>query len=389
MDKAKPIKEKVVKEKVIKEKIVKVKPIKEKVVKAKKVEIIDEKKNIEFLVDKYNPSSIENLVNSENNYFHKSILKKLKIISEDDGMPHIIFYGNPGSGKKTIIRLFLEMIFDKSVYMIDNSKYIIKSPSSVETTVIIKQSDHHIIIEPNNNNNFDRYLIQDVVKKYAKKYPLSIFEKKRTFKTVQINNLDNLSYYAQTSLRRTMEIYSSSTRFIMWCYSLSKVIEPLRSRCLCIHVPVQTDEALKEFIFPIIKLENIEIPTETINNIVSSSNGNIKKILWKLDLFKHHGRTNNSYDIEMQKLIYEISNGNNIKIIRDHIYSMMITNISSNTIIKDILTFLLEKYSYIHIHKKIKIIDSACEYEYRVCKGRRHIIHIETFIENVIVILKE
>jgi replication factor C subunit 3/5 len=319
-------------------------------------------------------------------FFNRNIFKKLKKISEDDSMPHIIFYGNPGSGKKTMINLFLEMIFDKSIYKLDDSKYMVISSGNIENEVIVKQSDHHIIIEPN-NNNFDRYLIQDIVKEYAKKYPLSIFEKNRTFKAVQINYLDNLSYYAQTSLRRTIEKYSKTCRFVMWCYSLSKVIEPLRSRCLCIHVPTQTNDELSKWIFNICALEKINLPLEYMDKIVETSNGNLKDILWKLDLYKNCGKIDNAYKYAVHSLINEVMGNANIQIIRDYIYKMMITNITSNMIIKDILNIILQLNQDLTIEQRTNIIESASEYEYRLSKSRRDIIHIETFIMNIIKIL--
>ena len=381
--------------------------------------------NIEFLVDKYIPNNIddifeknifkddkedENIFNLKYNnafnklnedpkydnwvynsypskcYFHREIYKKLKNISEDDGLPHIIFYGNQGSGKKTMINLFLEMIYDKSIYKLDDSKYTVISSGNIENEVIVKQSDHHIIIEPN-NNNFDRYLIQDIVKEYAKKYPLTIFEKNRTFKTVQINYLDNLSYYAQTSLRRTIEKYSKTCRFVMWCYSLSKVIEPLRSRCLCIHVPTQTNDELIKWIFNISVLENIKITPAILNKILDTSNGNLKDILWKLDLYKNCNKVDNAYKVAINALIDEIKGDGDIQTIRDYIYKMMITNITSNTIIKDILNIILQTTDNLTCEQRTEIIKNASEYEYRLSKGRRDIIHIEAFIISIILII--
>lgn len=365
-----------------------------------------------YLVDKYIPKNIDDIFTPENEYlkeitneniknnwknnipskcyFHGEIFENLKKISSDDGMPHIIFYGNPGSGKKTMINLFLEMIFDKSIYKLNDSKYTVISSGNIENEIIVKQSDHHIIIEPN-NNNFDRYLIQDIVKEYAKKYPLNIFEKSKSFKMVQINHLDNLSYYAQTSLRRTIEKYSKTCRFIMWCYSLSKVIEPLRSRCLCIHVPTQTNEELAEWIFNIASIEKINISLSVMNKILSSSSGNLKDILWKLDLYQHCGKVYNGYEVALAKLIKEIFTKSDIEVIRDYVYKMMITNISSNIIIKDILDIILVKLSKDNnsIEKSTKIIDFASEFEYRLSKGRRDIIHIEAFIMNVINTINE
>jgi len=363
---------------------------------------------VDFLVDKYIPENVDDIIDPLYDYyddmvgkinndwklrspskcfFHKDILHQLKTISCDDCLPHIIFYGNPGSGKKTLINLFLEQIFDKSIYNLDDSKYNVISSGNIENEVIVKQSDHHIIIEPG-NNNFDRYLIQDIVKEYARRYPLCIFESSREFKMVQINYLDNLSYYAQTSLRRTIEKYSKTCRFVMWCYSLSKVIEPLRSRCLCIHVPTQTEEELIKWTFNIASLEKIKLNFNVLSNIVESSGGNLKDILWKLDMYKYCGKITNCYQSALNCLIDEIFNRHDILTIRDYIYKMMITGITSGIIIKDIFNIILVKISDYPKDKIIKIINYASLYEYRLSKGRRDIIHIETFIENVINTLK-
>ena len=194
-----------------------------------------------FFVDKHVPQNVDDLV------FHKKELELLKKMSQDESIPHIIFYGPDGAGKKTLIRLFLEMLYDSEVNKLDDSIYKVSGSGNSNTDIIIKQSNYHIVIEPN-NTNFDRYLIQDVVKEYAKKVPLNVFTAKKCFKTVLINNVDNLSYYAQTSLRRTMEKYSSTCRFIMWCKSLSRVIDPIRSRCYCFRIPAPSDGDMIELI---------------------------------------------------------------------------------------------------------------------------------------------
>lgn len=379
----------------------------------KKVSTSSKNAPIEYLVDKYIPSDINDLItphdkymkqlelktpNSFNNkwismppnkcFFHKEIMERLVEISKDDELPHIIFYGNPGTGKKTLVNLFLEVVFDKSIYKLDDSKYSVTSSGNVETEVIVKQSDYHIIIEPNNNNH-DRYLIQYIVKEYAKRFPLCIYEKSRSFKMVQINHLDNLSYYAQTSLRRTIEKYSKTCRFIMWCHSLSKVIEPLRSRCLCIHVPTQSDDQLITWAHHINLMSNIKIPWNLLDQIISSSGGDIKNILWKMDLYKHCGRIKNNYYQMLDAIINEIFGEQRVWILRSCVYDMMISNVSTNVIIKDILNVILSKVSMYPVRAIMEILDVTCKYEYRLSKGRRHIIHIETFLEKIIQILKK
>src|SRR3990170_3969521 len=112
----------------------------------------------------------------------------LETMSQDESIPHIIFYGPEGSGKKTIIDLFLTMIYGEEVLKTNDSIYKVSGSGNSSTDISIKQSNYHIIIEPN-NNNFDRYLIQDVVKEYAKKVPLNVFTSNKSFKVVLINNV--------------------------------------------------------------------------------------------------------------------------------------------------------------------------------------------------------
>ena len=89
-------------------------------------------------------------------------------MSKDGDVPNIIFYGPDGSRKSTVIRLFLEMIYDKDINKGIKVIYNVTGSGNITTEIKIKQSNYHIIIEPN-NNNFDRYLVQDVCKRICKK----------------------------------------------------------------------------------------------------------------------------------------------------------------------------------------------------------------------------
>jgi DNA polymerase III delta prime subunit len=111
-------------------------------------------------------------------------------MSKDEAIPHIIFYGPEGSGKKTMIRLFLEMLFDSSVHRTVDVAYKVSGSTSKNKVEKIKQSNYHIVINPK-NNNYDRYLIHDIVKEYAKRKSLGAYKTDRSFKVVSINNLDN------------------------------------------------------------------------------------------------------------------------------------------------------------------------------------------------------
>ncbi len=335
-----------------------------------------------FFIDKYRPKS-------ENDaYFHKDIIKKLKVMSEDDSIPHIIFYGPEGSGKNTVINMFLEMIYDKYVHNLSDAIYTVTGSGNSVTQVTIKQSNYHIIIEPN-NNNFDRYLIQDIVKEYAKRIPLGIFTKKRHFNTVLINNVDNLSYYAQTSLRRTMEIYSGTCRFIMWCGSLSKVIDPLKSRCYCFRLKAPSDDELFEYLLHVSAKEYLVLKLKDYHKILELAEGNIKKALWLLELTKLNESFTTTYDEIIEAVVKLMLSASMKEIIniRDLLYKIMITNITGSQIIKDVVKKIMCEKS-VTLKSKIDIVELAAKYEHNLIRGRREIIHLEAFMTHAIATLK-
>lgn len=329
-----------------------------------------------FFVDKYSPDKSDTVI------FHKKELDILKKMTENDSVPHIIFYGPGGSGKKTLIKQFLSMLFSDEVHNITNSTYKVHGSGNIPSDVVIKQSNYHIIIEPN-NNNFDRYLIQDVVKEYAKKAPLNVLVSARSFKVVEINNLDNMSYYAQTSLRRTMEKYSGTCRFIMYCKSLSRVIDPIRSRCYCFRINAPSDDEMVELIANVACNEKMKLTLRDYYEIIKQGHGDIKKVLWLLQLKSMDEPLTTSFDATITEVVDKIllCDLSLISKIRTILYDIMITGISGTDIIKNILRELFSKKSEIlSDYAKKNIVNVAARYEHNLIRGRREIMHLDGFI---------
>jgi replication factor C subunit 3/5 len=337
------------------------------------------------IIDKYAPKTIKETL------IHKNILELLEFISKDDSIPHIIFYGAEGVGKRRIIKLFLEMLYGEGVNNIEENTYNICGSGNKVKEVQIKQSNYHILIN-SDDKNFDKYLIQDIVKEYAKKIQINLFKSNKIFKSVIINSIDNFSYYAQTSLRRTLDKYSGTGRFIMWCKSLSKVLEPLKSRCICIRIPSPTYEELFKLAHKVASNEKIYLSLNDYNNIITNSNGSIRKLLWKLNLIK----TNNNdtqFDNPIDETIDQIvkliikCDLDEINNIRNLIYNLIITNIEPVNIFRYIFKHLLNQLSNIDEQKTIQIINLASIYDHNLSRRRREIIHIEAFIINTMRIL--
>lgn len=338
-----------------------------------------------FLIDKYKPTC------ENESSFHKNILDMLKIMSKDDAIPHIIFYGPESSGKKTMINMFLSMLFGPNVYNTKDVSYDIVGSGGKKTTEKIKQSNYHIIINPK-NTNYDRYLLKDIVKEYAKRKTLNtILEKKsKQFKLVLINDLDNLSFCVQAALRRTMERYNDKCRFIMCSKSLSKVIEPLQSRCVCIRVPSPTDDEIFMYLLKISIKEKIEIKSLTeYDKIIKSANGNIKNALWRLQYKQFGYEYTNGFIESVQEMADLLLSGGGLELvdtIRNIFYSLTITNFNGNTILKSLIETL---YDSDKLTDKIrqKILEKGQETEYGLVRGRREIYHFDDFIISVLKIM--
>jgi len=299
-------------------------------------------------------------------------------------LQHLVVYGPKGCGKEYIVENFLKKIYGN--IETNDIEYTITGYSNTKEKVMIKQSKYHILIEPN-NNGFDKYLIQEIIQEYAKAENLTIFKYKKLFKIVVINKIDNLSYSAQASLRRTMEKYADICKFIFICDQLSKVIEPLRSRCLLIRVPLPTKDQIVESLLQISVRENINISIDEYNKILDNCDYQVNNAIWMLESKRLGIKNENSWtDVidQMVNLFFEIGVLNNdnltnfLKKIREYFYILFITNLDIKKILNSFMTEFVKKVDNLDL--KFEVINIVSEYEVRICEGTRYIVHIEAMM---------
>lgn len=336
-----------------------------------------------FLADEFTPQTYRKT------FFHKEIYERLDTMSKDNSIPHVIFHGPPGSGKKTMINIFLKMIYGDSVNKLYTTTCNIAGSGSRTKKEFIQNSDHHIIINPT-GTNFDRYIVHEIVKKYAASNTIELTQNPNSkFKTIQISNLEILSHSAQTSLRRMIEVNASTCRFIMWCDNLDNVIGPLKSRCVCIRVPRPSSDELFSYVVYLSLKKKFNPKLESMIDIVDYSERNIKTAIWCLQMHMLGYDYKTNYDDAINQIVEYILSCDLRKIedIRDTFFNMWITNYEGIKIMKDILKKIISSKK-LSEECKLNIILKTSQIEYNMLRGRRQIIHFDSFVTHVMKIIK-
>ena len=175
-----------------------------------------------LLVEKYRPSKLENYVGNEN--IKKSISKYL----EQNDILNLIFYGPAGTGKTTLAKLCVQNLDCDHLY--------------------INASDERGI-----------ETIRDKVQGFAS---VASF---KPLKVVILDEADFLTIQAQASLRNIIETFSRTTRFIMTCNFVERIIDPLQSRCQVLKIVPPTKKDVAKHLNWILQQESIE---HNINDLV-------------------------------------------------------------------------------------------------------------------------
>lgn len=205
-------------------------------------------------VEKYRPKSLDDIVNQ------KEIVERLKKFVADRNMPHLLFAGPPGTGKTTAA---LALVHD--LYGDNYKQYFLELNASDERGIDV---------------------IRNKVKEFARTVPPGDVP----FKVVLLDEADNMTADAQQALRRTMELYTQTTRFILACNYLSKIIEPIQSRtALFRFYPLKKEDVVNRLAY-IAKNEGVEYDEKALETIYDITQGDMRKSINILQAASAYGK---------------------------------------------------------------------------------------------------
>ena len=187
-------------------------------------------------VEKYRPDTLEGYVGNEH------ILEKVKIYIQNEDVPHLLLYGQAGTGKTTLAKIITNQIDCDVMY-----------------------------INASDENSVDA--VRDKIRGFASSMGF------RKWKVVILDEADYLTPNAQAALRNLMETFSKSTRFILTCNYVEKVIDPIQSRCQTFAITPPSKKEVAKRLFDILNEESVEFQKDDLAILVNSGYPDIRRVL--------------------------------------------------------------------------------------------------------------
>jgi replication factor C small subunit len=301
--------------------------------------------------EKYRPMLLKDVINQ------KHVVERLKSFVKEGQIPHMIFAGSPGTGKTCCALAVAREMFGESW----------------------RQNFQ----ETNASDMRGIDVIRTRIKNFSRTKPMGA-----NFKIIFLDEADALTSDAQNALRRLMEMYSESTRFILSCNYSSNIISPIQSRAVVFRFRSLTKENVFEYIDMIIKKEKLKMDKEACESLYIISEGDMRKAtnilqasailgskITKDTIYEVASKAEPKEVIDMMKMALS---GKFLES-REILKGLLLKNgISGQDVIKEISSQLYKLD--IPDGDRIRLVQSVGEFEFKIDQGANEQIQLEALL---------
>ena len=305
--------------------------------------------------EKYRPQKFEEF----NGQTH--VTTRVKALVEQRNIPHILFAGPAGVGKST-----LALIVAKQLFQEDWRTHLLELNASDERGINV---------------------VRETIKDFARTQAIADIP----FKVIFLDECDSLTREAQQALRRTMETYSNTCRFILSCNYFSKIIDPIKSRCAVFKFrPLQKEEAIK-IIENICIQEKLSIDKDAEEELLRSAEGDARRIVNFLQaatsITKNITKETvneivSKTETQAIKEILQYTQKQDFLTARSRLLDVMLySGLSGLDIIKTIQKEIINLN--IENTKKLNYVEKCGEIEFRLVEGSDEFLQLEALLANL------
>ncbi|MEM2093091.1 MAG: replication factor C small subunit [Candidatus Bathyarchaeia archaeon] len=306
--------------------------------------------------EKYRPKTLDDMVNQ------KEIVERLKSFVKSKNVPHCIFAGPPGTGKTTAA-----LCLARDLYGDNYREYIMELNASDERGIDV---------------------VRETVKTFARIKSIGEIP----FKIMILDEADNMTADAQQALRRTMERYTETCRFILCANYSGKIIEPIQSRCAPFRFTHLPREEQDRYLRYIAEKEGVMLLDEGLDAIYEVCSGDLRRAINTLQAAASLGKpidakvvysiTGKANPADVRRLIDITMKGNFIEARKQLREMLQKYGVAGSDIIRQIHGEIFK--ADIPETWKIKLAEVIGEIDYRLVEGADEEIQLSALLAKLI-----
>ncbi len=310
----------------------------------------------EIWTEKYRPSKFSEIVGQDNT------VKKVESLTNSLNIPHLLFAGPAGTGKSTLALIIVKELFGK--FWREN------------------------YLELNASDERGINVVREKVKNFARTKSIGNVP----FKIIFLDEADALTPEAQQALRRTMENYSATCRFVLSCNYSSKIIDPIQSRCAIFRFKLLEKKDIEKIIRKIAEGEKLTISPDALELIYEGSEGDCRRCI---NILQSTASISPSINYDLVSTIISSAKPKDIRVVLDYAISgdfqksreklldiMLRESISGQDVIKAIQKEIWNLP--VEPEVKVKLTEKTGEAEFRIVEGSDPFIQLQSLLASFV-----